>query len=51
MFKGTFRRVGKDKLLTDLGVRDFADISRRLQNCVRMVEAELNVEFIPACRD
>lgn len=31
VFKDIFRRAGKDKVLTDLGVRDFADISRRLQ--------------------
>lgn len=35
LFKDIFRRVGKDEVLTDLAVRNFADISRRLQKlCV-----------------
>lgn len=43
LFKDIFRRVGKDKVLTYPGVRDFAAISRRLQKPCVNGKAQLNV--------
>lgn len=44
MFKVIFRRAGKDKVLTDLGFRDYDDISRRLQKCKNCVNSRSTAE-------